>query len=385
MAVAGDGIGVSPRVAAMTTSRWLPRVSDQAYENYPLLDLLRKKKRARRTSAGGGEIRWMLSVGYPALQTFEDGAPHSFVPTGKIKNAVLPFAFYRLTEALSPREKAENRGAAAKGQLVPTVTRRLQDGAVAQLGPELYVDGNATGNGLKLQGLESMFGHSDTQTANDELATTLNDTYAGLSTAYGSVGSISGATQATRTLGAWAWSPSVVAVNRTPTGGSQLTWDDNCDSLIRLGVRSVSWGAARMDQPDLGVFREPSHRALLEKLESTHRVMLTSSDLETRYGFKPAGGVNFEGVVCYWDRAVPSTDGNSNTMHGYLLNTDKMMLEINPSGVTGAVEAKGEADLFDFWQGQDIYTLQDVYALLMFGQMQFESPRFFAKFTEIVA
>jgi hypothetical protein len=70
-------------------------------------------------------------------------------------------------------------------------------------------------------------------------------------------------------------------------------------------------------------------------------------------------------------------------VQGYLLNTERMSLKILSSNLEGAVKGKGEASIFEFWQGQDNRTLNTLFRLLMFSQVMFESPRYFGKFAEI--
>lgn len=381
MANPGDGVGISLRVSAGTISHWLDRVSDHAFQNYPLLGLLKAKGLIKRIT-GGGELRWPLVTSYPELTNLVDGQPMAFSRFNPLKNAVLPWATHTAQQTISPRERAENSGEAAKVKLFNLITKNLQDGAIQRLGPRLFYDGNAAGNELEWHGLETIFGITPgDQTAASEVAVTLADTYAGLSTAY--AGLVPGASAGQP--GYDAWSPVVLATNHTPAGGSQLSWASNATTLARMAIRRLSYSSARMDQPDVGILTEQAHRQMLELLESTHRTMLGSSDLETRYGFKPVGGVNFEGVVFYWDRACTSVDANSDVVQGYLLNTDKMKLYILNSDIPGAVKGKGDASIFEFWRGLDPYTLQDLFRLVMFSQIAMESPRYFGKLAAIAA
>lgn len=384
MANPGDGIGSLPRNAALTISHWIGGVSDQVYDYFPFMGLLKRMNRVKRVK-GGGEVRWILTAKYPELETMSL-SPGTFQPTGGIHNASVPWASYVVREPVYPAEKAENEGDAAKAPLISTVTDRLQAAIPQRLAGQFWLDGNATGNSLRLQGLESFMGITPgDQVASDEFATTLADTYGGKSTAYGALAQIAGATQTSTDLGTWAHSPVVVNCNRTPSGGSLLSWENNCESYLSRGIRRATWGQSMDDQPTAVVLRELSHAQLLDRMRNTHRVMLGDSYLTTKYGFRPAGTFNFEGAACYWDRSIPATDANSDVVHGYALNPSKMELRVQSSGVSNAVRSKGEADLFDFWKGQDPYTLADYYALMARMQLVFKSVRHFAKFAEISA
>lgn len=377
MANPGDGVGISLRVKESTIALWLDKASDFAMQNYPLMGLLKAKGKLRRVT-GGGQIRWVPEISYPDLDNLVNARPMEFSPHNPLKNATLPWATYTMQQTITPQERAQNAGEAQKVALLQTITRNLQNGAVQRLGPKFYVDGNLTGNELEWHGLESIFSMTG-QAAADELATTLNDTYGGLSTAY--AGLVPSA--ASGEPGYDAWSPVLVSTNRTPTGGSQMSWESDCLSFMRLMVRKLCYSSAAMDQPDLGVLTEEAHRQACELLEATHRVALGPSLLETKYGFKPVGGFNFEGVTFYWDRAVPATDANSDEVQGYVLNTNRMELLIQNSDVPGAIKGKGEASIFEFWKGLDPFTLNDLFRLLMFSNIRMESPRYFGKFAGI--
>lgn len=381
---AGDGIGETPRNAALTISHWVSGVSDQMYDMFPLLGLLKSMKLVKRVK-GGGECRWMFSAGYPELETMSM-SPTTFQPTGKLFNAAVPWASYIMKEVAYPGEKAENAGDAAKGPLIPTLTKRLQESVPQRLAGQFYLDGNLAANALRLHGLETFCGiTAGSQTAADDFATVLADTYAGQSTVYGSVAGISGATQSTTTLGTWVWSPAIVNTNRTPLGGSQIVWEDGAEHYVSKGLRRATYGQSMQDQPTLVVLTEEAHRLLLNRMRNFHRVMLGESYLTTKYGFKPVGVFNFEGASCYWDRAVPATDVNSDTVQGYFMNPYKMELRVQDSGVANTVKGQGEADLFEFWKGQEQGTLADLYALVSRMQLRFESPRFHGKFAAISA
>lgn len=379
---AGDGIGSTPRNTALTISHWVSGVSDQAYDHFPLLGLIKKMGGVKRIS-GGGEIRWMFSAGYPALETMTM-TPGTFQPTGNMHNASVPWASYVLREVVFPGEKAENAGSAAKGPLVSTVLERLQNSVPQRLADQFYLDGVLSANANRLMGLESFMAITGgSQTAADEAATVLADTYAGKSTVYGSVAGIAGATQATQTLGAKAWSPAIVSTNLTPSGGSQLSWENNAEIFLGRVVRKATWGASMQDSPTIAVLTETAYAQLLDRYRNTHRVVLGESYLTTKYGFKPIGVFNAEGVAVHWDRALPATDASSDAVQGYVLNPHKMKLYLQDSGVSNTTKGKGEADLFEFWQGQEDRTLADEYALVSRMQLAFESPRFFGKLAAI--
>ena len=390
MANAGDGIGPTNRTRNGVISNWLPKLEIGWRQHFALIDLLYKKNQVKQIT-GGGEIRWRVETAAPGLKKFIQDQPLSFARTGGYTNARLGWGAYRNDDVVSPEEKAAAQGKWSMMDLVPEVMDRLSNRSFAELTLECYKDGaNASQDG-GIDGLLSMFAYtSGSQTSTHEYATVLAATYAGLSTAYGTVGGVTGQ-QSGPAAGATAaeqmqwniWSPSVA--NVTATVNSVLrSWADNCDQIISALIRRLVFSSSPEDQADCGILTEEAHRLLLEKMRTTHRVMLQESYLATKYGFKPIGSFNFEGIQFWWDRACPTTDSSSKVLRGFVLNSSRLALRYRDPKITGSKAAPKGNQLFRFLDALDLYGgLNDVYILVSSLQMVAESPKYHGMMSEI--
>ncbi len=390
MANPGDGVGPTNRTRNGVISNWLPNLEKGWRQFFALIDLLYKKNQVKSIT-GGGEIRWRVETAAPGLKKFIQDQPLSFARTGGYTNARLAWGAYRNDDVVSPEEKAAAQGKWSMMNLVPEVMDRLANRSFAELTLECYKDGaNASQDG-GIDGLLSMFAYTQgSQTSTHEYATVLAATYAGLSTAYGTVGGVTGQ-QSGPAAGATAaeqmqwnvWSPSVANVTAT-VNSVQRSWADNCDQIISSLIRRLVFSSSPEDQADCGILTEEAHRVLLEKMRTTHRVMLQESYLATKYGFKPVGSFNFEGIQLWWDRACPTVDSSSRVLRGFVLNSSKLALRYRDPKITGSKAAPKGNQLFRFLEAMDLYGgLNDVYILVSSLQMVAESPKYHGMMSEI--
>lgn len=391
MANPGDGVGPTNRTRNGVISHWLEKLEIGWREFFPLIDLLYKLN-AVKPITGGGEIRWRVETSGPSLKKFVQDQPLSFARTGGYTNARLPWAAYRNDDVVSPEEKAAAKGKWSMMNLVPEVMDRLSQRSFEELALEIYKDGDLAANDGGIDGLLTMFDYTaGSQTGTHEYATVLAGTYAGLSTAYGTVGGVSGITQAGPPSGATAaqqlqwrvWSPSVANVTAT-VGGVARTWADHCDQILSAMIRRLVFNSSPSGQADATILTEEAHRLLLDKMRITHRVMLQESYLATKYGFKPTGSFNFEGNQVWWDRAIPAVDSSSKVIRGFTLNSSQLALRYRDPEVTGSKAAPKGNKLFRFLDAFDLYGgLNDVYILIASMQLVATSPKYHGLMVEI--
>jgi len=370
MAGTGVGVGVSQRVALTTIAKWMKKLSVQTTQKYALLKKLQMHGNIEY-GCHGGELRWVVKYRDHDLAGHVDGAPKQFQRVKTTFNAALPWRGYESSDVITLKEKYEHGGQEAVVQIFNNREALIRDGLQRQLGREWFKDGNATGNEQTFHGIES-FGSMTGQTAADELATTLNDTYAGTSTSYTSLKS--NAVKGTdEEYGVW--SPVVVNSNRTPSGGSLRNWEDYADEYIRLGLIEADYGGVAGEMVDLVLLTKTAFRQFLNIADDKERINLSrGSELEmVRLGFKNA--VELDGVPVMWDNGIAATDGASDTVYGYGFNCSKVKLKI-----LGGSKSKSLFNARVTWN--DDYAATRLYFHLL-GNLCFESPRHFIKFAAI--
>ena len=359
--MAGEGVGVSERVAKTTISQWSKMVSEQTIDRYILLKMLQSKGRISYGNSGG-EMRWVVRYRDHALKGFPDNSPVSFGREHTLLNAKLPWRGYHLTDAITLREKLEQGGKEAMIKVFANREEVMRRAATRQLAGEWFKDGNSTANAAAetFHGIESFMGAS-THTDTNVLAETQNDTYAGLSTA---IGGITGATNTKM------WTPTIVH-----TADNSNTWTDTCDEYIRKLLIQTCYGAGPEDNTDLILLTRDSYEILLNRLDDKERLNFKrGSDVGiAKFGFDKF--VELDGCSIGWDAGVPSTDeqGLSSVVRGYSFNTDRMKLKVLGSGKS---LFKSRVTFNDNYQADHIF-------LYLLGNLVFESPRHFGKLADL--
>ena len=362
--MAGEGIGVSERVARTTISQWSKMVSEQTIDRYILLKMLQSKGRISYGNSGG-EMRWVVRYRDHELKGFPDNAPISFGREHTLLNAKLPWRGYHLTDAITLREKLEQGGKEAMIKVFSNREEVMRRAAGRQLSGEWFKDGNSAANAAAetFHGLESFMSQS-AHTATQALCDTQNDTYAGLSTA---IGGITGATNSKM------WTPTIVHTNKT-VGGTPQPWTDKADEYIRKLLIENCYGAGPEDNQDLILLTKDSYEGLLNVLDGKEQLNFRRGESTgvAKFGFDKF--VELDGCSIGWDAAVPSTDAAGNTVRGYSFNTSRMKLKVLGSGKS---LFKSRVTFNDNYQADHIF-------LYLLGNLVFESPRHFGKLADLV-
>jgi hypothetical protein len=372
MATAGQGVGVTERVEAVTIANWMTVLTNVVMRYFPLLARLQKLGRVKRLSSeGGGQIRWPVQKALHALEQESIGVSTPFAPLDNVTNAFLRWGGYMVRDAIHLQERAENKGDQAIIKLFNSKAKMMQDSAKQRLAGQFFVDGNATGNGRRWHGLESFMSIS-TQTNTDEFATTLNDTYANLSTSYTSFNAAAAATDPDY----GAWSPVIVSTNRT-VGGVATSWASYAIEFIRAMLANGIYGGD--DEMDLVILTKTAWKALANLLDDKERVVLNMELASREYGFNLKRAIPIDGSYVIWDDSVPATDVNSDVVQGYGLNTSRMALKMLSTG-EGIVQGDS---LFEFFEAFDIKSRMSDMMLLHYGNLHFDSPKYFGKLADI--
>ena len=360
-AVAGDGVGISPRTAEVTIARWMKSISDLMVRKLPFLHELERRKKIKY-GVGSDQIRWPVRTKDPSISAHVDGGAKQFSRLNDVDNAYLRMRGYESTDLVTLKEKLVNRGPAAMVKLFDDRKDWLRRGLKRSISAEWFKDGNATGNEHRFHGIES-FCSVTGQTATDALQTTSNDTYASLTTA---AGDSTVDPDSVKT-----WTPVVVNCNRT-VSSSTRTWTDYADEYIRKGIIEASFGADQEDQLDMILLTKTAYEDLLNIADDKEHLHFTRGKGVSMAKFGFTQFVEWDGVPIGWDAGIPATDGASDTVYGYGFNMD--YLELCLLNLKALWECKVT------WNSSR--AADEIYFYCL-GNMRFESPRFFTKFAAI--
>ena len=364
--MAGGGVGVTERVAKTTIEAWSKKVSELT-ERMLILVALMKKKGNIEFGATGPAHRWVLRKDEHELSGFPDGSPVGFQRVNTKENAVLPNRGYYTSDTVTLREKLEQGGPEAMIKIFQSREEVMRRGAIRGLAAEMFVDGNAAAQVAReaFHGLESFMGIG-AQTASSIIASTHDDTYAGLSTAVAGIS----ASPNDRI-----WTPTIINTNHNPGGGTR-TFENYGDEYIREAILRMTFGSAEEDRPDLGLLTRDSFKLLLNLMDDKERIVVTRGTGETLVSLGFKNTVEIDGVAFTWDTSVPTTDADtasySTVVRGYLFTMARLKMKL-----LGAEKQifKSKVTFNDTYQADNIF-------LWTLGNLVAESPRYFGKLVD---
>jgi hypothetical protein len=243
------------------------------------------------------------------------------------------------------------------------------------LAKEWVVDGSATGNELRMHGVESFLGVLTTNSIRQTLDVATgaprnvnaadpffapSDTYAGLSTALGAYGG-------SQKTGVWPngeadpefdfYSPVITNVTSTYFGGS--TWAANCTKALREALHQTRRNDTKQDQIDMCLLNRRWYIDFLNTLDAKERVIVGRTDGLRSYGFTDV--FDFDGVEVSSENSVPADTGYGLAIGNMelLCMTDQLMVSEGP-----------------FY---DELTQQYRYVVSTLGNLKFKTPRNFFK------
>lgn len=354
----------SLRVLHATREHWTKELSNQTFETHALLKMI-KEGGNLKFIPGGTKTTWSVKFKELDLNGVSDMEALAFARTTVTKKPELEWKGYKMTEAISEQEFAENgKGDTQIIDLFKSKTKEMEQDANSKLCREFYIDGNATGNEKRMSGIETFMSNvvsGSGQLVADQFATTLDDTYAGLATAKGTYGP-----SGERAYDFW--SPTVV--NATTTGETFAT--KAVEQLRRL-ISETRRTGHKDHRLNMIVANRANYRAIQDLMDAGDRRLLGPNSV-AKFGFDDV--LNFDGVDLVLDPDVPTTDGLGQTIRCYGFNTKQMELQIltlngkkmlwNASGDT----FREDNMAFRFWIG-------------FYGQIKHESPRHFGAIKDL--
>ena len=370
--MAGEGVGITQRVLNVTIAKWGKRISNETIQKYLFLKLLKEKGKIKK-NCHGGENRWPWQYRRHKLRGHQDAVPKQFARETVTKNANLPWKGYDGSEFISLMEKGQNGGEEAMVKLFSNRMALLEESLTDELGRQFYLDETLTGDpvGTGFAGIESMMSLTG-QTATDEFATTLDDTYAGQGTSYTAHGT-AGQTPVKGTNPEYgAWSPVIVNCNRT-VDAATVAWDEGADEYIRCGIIEASKSSSQSYMPDIGLLTKTAYKELLNILDDKEHLHFSRGGKDpggAAFGFSAMPSI--DGVPFTWDFGIPGTDSRSDVVYGYMLNCDQIELRL-----------LDQANIWRSFVNWNIRQGGDELYMVCLGQLLFECPRYQTKFAAI--
>ena len=297
--------------------------------------------------------------------------PRSFSRQNLWKTAKLDYRGYQCTDAIYKREMLENRSQQALIDVAGKMASRLRESVEQHLAKEVYINGDAPGNELRFNGLDSMFSYDGTINVGTGAKRAANaadpfcypkDTYAGLSTELG-------AAAGSQLEGVWPngvadseydyYSPIITNYTSTYFKGATATWKDQCVEAVRESIQQAKRNDTKESAIDLVLLDRRLYIDYMNRLDSKERAIVTKTSGLKSYGF---------GDVFEQDGVEISTEYSVPTGCGYGLSIGNMYLHCMESSL---ITAEGP----DYNSDTQAYR----YVASVLANMRFVSPRSFFK------
>lgn len=347
------------------------------------------------TNMGGAGFDWPIRYRLHEVQDNNGTDPRNFVAQEMWKIANLEYRGYQVTDAISKKEKLAAQGREGIIKVASTMVERLMTSLKETFARELYIDGNASGNGKKMHGIESMMAErrdsgpisqsiNRTTTGSSLADRDVNaadpamwpeDEYAGLSTDLGDYGGA-------QLSGSWPdgsadpqfdfFTPLLVNTNSTFFSASSPGWASNAKDILSWGIIHAQRNARLDDQLDIVMLDRTLYYQARALLTDAERIQVTNKTGLRSFGFKNV--FEIDGTEITWEYGVPMTttyrtSGVATSVEtGYGFNTSNMHLY---SMQDGLFKSEGPE--------HDIDSQYDKVVVDFLGNLKFASPRRFVK------
>jgi hypothetical protein len=363
-----DHIASTPLVTASTINAYLKKKKvEPIFRSSFLMGALREFGRLSFNKSGPC-MEWRPRFRRQTISTGEGSEiSASFPDINTRKPVTLPWRQYQMGRRLTKFTKLANRGAEAFYSIVQTLADEMMDDFREDLRTKLYLDGNATASDQDWHGLESIFANTGSCITGSRFASP-NDTYAGISTAPGTLGDWSppsggGWPDGTGDTEYCWWTPFIMDYNNSGfTGGD--SWSENWREAIReceaymVQLQGTKVGTCLLDVKLL--------LAAKQTLDTNERFVVDQNSPMRKLGFK---------TVMFEDIEFAHEYGSTNSNVGYLFPAQFEHFELRSM----------QEDLVVVDQDRDITTQTDLFYLDCFGNCLFDSPAYFGKLMAISA
>jgi hypothetical protein len=301
------------RIVNTTIHKYIREVEVNILRNRKLLALMQSRGRISFNHSGD-LMDWKVRYKRAPMQGYADSDTLTFARRDRWKTAQLEYRGYAATDSMTKLERLKNKNTEAIVKVYSEIASNLMEDMEDQFGDELYVDGNATGNGKRIHGIESFMGDSGAAAAG--YVASPSDTYAGLLTNLGNYGgnwSLSGGNVEWPTGTGDAhydfWSPLIVDYTDTAWAATTKTWPNTCREALRYGILKGRKNKSKKGMLDLIMLNDELFRQFEEKIEANERIVIQRGERQGLYALGFTDTINYEGVDVTSEYGIPTGVG----------------------------------------------------------------------------
>lgn len=323
-------------VAVATIRKHIREVEDNVMRDNKLLAKLQADGRVT-FGWTGDDCDWRIRFKRAVPKGYADMDATTAPRRNRRVVATLPWRGYSLDESLSKLDSLKNRSTEAIVKLLSTIVPDMTDDFEEHFGTQLYIDGNASGNGKLIHGIESFMSVSGAD--GDGFIGVNDDTYAGLSTALGAKG------------GSWTgnwpvgtsttpeydyFTPLVVDYTDTAWTASTKTWPNTCEEALNFAIIHTAKNKSKKGRANIVLITNEMYRQFRDKIRGREQINVTQGgggkgNSLTGLGFGEV--INYEGAEVSFEFNVPADTGYGfNTAHMELRSMQDTLFDFNTKG-----------------------------------------------------
>ncbi len=339
-----SGVTYYGRISANIISHYFLNEVWENFTNHRPYFIALKKRGHIESGLSGTNCTWNASGGRHTMAAYDDAEVINITRKKHEFQAVLPWAFLTVTDAITRDEIAMAGDDVSFRRVNKDMLERMKANFQTRVNAQaLTQDGNAVGTNV-LHGVETFMGCTGTTSQ----LQTGNDTYAGLATVSGGITSIDDPDPT-------AWTPKQVNYSWSGWTLTGATWRLNCREALTFAKDQVTYGNEPDKQPDVVVMTRTMFSQFKHVLALTQQLHVDMKPGDGPTGLGIPGAVEYDGLECIFD-----ADQTANTAH--MLNFRQIWLDVlKVPEVPGANKipgggSAGKDDMFEVLVKDDITT-----------------------------
>ena len=364
-------INYSPLVDETTTQKFMRGAWDDTKKVRYLLEKMEQSGNIQNDGEGTFHEQ-KICVGEFQASERADLAARNFSRKQHYITIRAPWGFMDMTDVLSDRDLALNKGESAKVKLAQgrltrmgkdfkkVISNRLltrnrsanvvfgQAAATIAAGADEPINGLPTlfGYGSAAIGYSAVSGTTGVAIVDADREATPNTSYFGQSTLPGGLVGVDNAITEAFSPVIGNWSSSTF-----DTAAASSLWSVNCINFLDYMNQRLSRSSDMEDQPDIGTTTQVMYLGMKQRLQSIQRLLIDDTPKSPNAGMYPRRFIPYEQLNVSWDEDCPA-----NVI--YLNNTNKMFFKtvaIPSAGHSEGAGAEGDAgEMFKVTQAHSI-------------------------------
>ncbi len=344
---------------------FLNEVWENTLNNRPYFIALKKRGHIE-TGLSGTNCTWNVNGGRHQMSAYDDAEVVNITRKKHEFQAVLPWAFLTVTDAITRDEIAMAGDDVSFRRVNKDMLERMKSNFQTRINSQaLTQDGNAVGTNV-LHGLESFFAATGTAAQQQ----TANDTYAGLATVSGGITTIDDPEPT-------AWTPKLINYTWTGWNSTGATFRANAREALTFAKDQITYGNEPEKQPDVVIMARTMFSTFKDVVAATQNLYVSMKPEDSPTGLGIPGAVEYDGLEVIFDADQTAATADMLNFRQIFLDVLRVP-EVPGMGKIPGGGSAGKDDMFEVLVKDDI-TTNGILARVNFRAQLRHNPKYQAK------